>query len=123
MVRSRLRVAVFSSEYPPHVYGGLGTHVAEMTSALAGPVAFDLFVPVQGDYARCPSKVSLKAVAVTDGENNALLWLNYCKAAVKMAVSEPLDIDLLHCHDWITVAAGIKLRQVLNKPLVFNVHL
>src|SRR2546428_1797537 len=117
MGRSRLRVAVFSSEYPPHVYGGLGKHVAEMTRALAGPVAFDLFVPAQGDYSTCPTTISLKEVAVTDGENNALLWLNYCKAAVNVAVGGSLDIDLVHCHDWITVAAGIKLRQVLNKPL------
>ena len=105
------------------MYGGLGKHVAEMTTALAGPVAFDLFVPAQGDYSPCPSTISLKEVDVSDGENNALLWLNYCKAAVNAAVGGALDIDLLHCHDWITVAAGIKLRQVLNKPLVFNVHL
>jgi glycosyltransferase involved in cell wall biosynthesis len=94
-----------------------------MTSALAGPVAFDLFVPAQGDYSTCPSTISLKEVAVAEGENNALLWLNYCKAAIDLALRAALDIDLLHCHDWMTVIAGIKLRQLLNKPLVFNVHL
>src|SRR5260370_228591 len=116
------RPPAFSSEYPPEVYGGLGTAVSEMTTALAGPVAFDLFLPAQGDYSRCPPTVSLKEVAISNGENNALLWLNYCKAAANMAAGSALDIDLLHCHDWITVPAGLKSRQVLNKPRVCNGH-
>ncbi len=117
------RVAVFSSEYPPHVYGGLGTHVREITAALAGPVEFDIYVPTQGDYAQRPPRVSVQEVPVATGGNNVELWLHYCKAAVDAAVRTPLAVDLLHCHDWMTVIAGIKLREVFGKPLVFNVHL
>src|SRR5713226_7360988 len=119
----RHKVAIFSSAYPPHVYGGLGTHVREITSALAGSVEFNLFVPAQGDYGQSPPTVSLQEVSVGNGGNNVELWLHYCKAAVDAAVRAPLAVDLLHCHDWMTVTAGIKLREILGKPLVFNVHL
>ena len=30
--------------------------------------------------------------------------------------------DLVHCHDWITIGAGIMLKKELGLPLVFTVH-
>ncbi|MFH0835766.1 MAG: glycosyltransferase family 4 protein [Candidatus Micrarchaeota archaeon] len=30
--------------------------------------------------------------------------------------------DLVHCHDWITIEAGILLKKELRIPLVFTVH-
>jgi glycosyltransferase involved in cell wall biosynthesis len=32
------------------------------------------------------------------------------------------DFDLIHAHDWITFAAGIKIKQNTGKPLVLHVH-
>ena len=29
----------------------------------------------------------------------------------------------MHCHDWMTALAGIRLRKLLGIPLVYNVHL
>jgi glycosyltransferase involved in cell wall biosynthesis len=117
------RIALFSSEYPPHVYGGLGTHVGEITAAMAGRAKFDLFVPAKGDYANDRSAVRLHEVPITPAANNVELWLHYCHAAVKLAERAALSVDLIHCHDWMTVLAGIKLRSILGKPLVYNVHL
>lgn len=123
MDKLRHRVAVFSSEYPPHVFGGLGTHVGEITSALAGLVKFELFVPAQGDYAQVQPAISLHEVPIMAARGNVELWLQYCSAALKAAEGFARSIDLIHCHDWMTVAAGIKLREISGKPLVFNVHL
>lgn len=117
------RVALFSSEYPPHVYGGLGTHVGEITAAMNGRAEFDLFVPAKGDYATHSAAISVREVPVAPAPNNVELWLNYCDAALHLAEQTPPDVDVIHCHDWMTVLAGIKLRSVLGKPLVYNVHL
>jgi len=117
------RVALFSSEYPPHVYGGLGTHVGEITAAMSGRAEFDLFVPAKGDYANDSAAIRLREVPVAPAPNNVELWLNYCDAALELAEHNPPAVDLIHCHDWMTVLAGIKLRSVLRKPLVYNVHL
>src|SRR5687767_5172949 len=117
------RVALFSSEYPPHVYGGLGTHVGEITAAMNGRAEFDLFVPAKGDYANDPAVIRLREVPVAPASNNVELWLHYCDAALDLAERNPPAVDLIHCHDWMTVLAGIKLRSVLGKPLVYNVHL
>ncbi len=142
------RVALFSSEYPPHVYGGLGTHVSEITAALSRgnvgvalcghpssgyervateghpyKVEFDLFVPALGDYVDDRPGIRLHEVPVAPAANNAELWLNYCRAAVKVAERAALSVDLIHCHDWMTALAGMKLRSLLGKPLVYNIHL
>jgi glycosyltransferase involved in cell wall biosynthesis len=117
------RVALFSSEYPPHVYGGLGTHVGEITTAMNGRAEFDLFVRAKGDYANDSAAIRLWEVPVAPAPNNVELWLHYCDAALELAERNPPSVDLIHCHDWMTVLAGIKLRTVLRKPLVYNVHL
>ena len=44
-------------------------------------------------------------------------------AALELAERNPPEVDVIHCHDWMTVLAGIKLRSILGKPLVYNVHL
>ena len=120
---SKYKFALFSSEYPPHVYGGLGTHVAAITAALAGRVEFDLFVPALGDYVVDRPGIRLHEVPVAPAANNVELWLNYCKAAVRVAERAALSVDLIHCHDWMTAVAGIELRASIRKPLVYNIHL
>ncbi|MBN1503219.1 glycosyltransferase family 4 protein [Candidatus Woesearchaeota archaeon] len=32
------------------------------------------------------------------------------------------DFDIIHAHDWMTFRAGLKAKQVSNKPLVVHVH-
>lgn len=119
----KYRVALFSSEYPPHVYGGLGTHVGAITSAMNGRAEFELFVPAKGDYDNRSAAIRLHDVPVAPAPNNVELWLHYCDAALKLAEQNSLSVDVIHCHDWMTVLAGIKLRSLLGKPLVYNVHL
>ncbi len=35
---------------------------------------------------------------------------------------EGRDFDLVHVHDWLTVPAGIKIKEKFEKPLVVHVH-
>ncbi|HEX2271851.1 MAG TPA: glycosyltransferase family 4 protein, partial [Pyrinomonadaceae bacterium] len=96
---------------------------AVIAATLAGRVEFDLFVPALGDYVGDRPGIRLHEVPVAPAANNVELWLNYCTAAVKVAERVALSVDLIHCHDWMTAVAGIKLRQSIGKPLVYNIHL
>ncbi|AVH60475.1 MULTISPECIES: glycosyltransferase family 4 protein [Streptomyces] len=119
------RVVFLASEYPPHVYGGLGTVIAALSRTLAQrSVAVELFVPQQPGYAAAPPGVRLHEIAVEEATSNEEYWQNFCRQAVvraKEGLAE--DIDLVHCHDWMTAPAGIGFRDVLGVPLVFSVHL
>lgn len=122
-MNDRLRVTLFSSEYPPHVVGGLGVHVERLTASLAAEVSFDLFAPAEGDYRMANPAVRLHEVPATSARTDVEHWLYYCQAAARLAESSARAADLLHCHDWMTVLAGLRLRQATGRPLIFNVHL
>ncbi len=121
---ARRRVALFSSEYPPNVLGGLGIHVERLTAALADAVSFDVFLPERGDYVTADPGVRIHEVpAVPAVRTDAEHWLCHCQAAARMAEPAARAADLLHCHDWMTALAGLRLRETAGRPLVFNVHL
>lgn len=117
------RVALLSSEYPPYISGGLGVHVAQVIAALAGRVNYDLFVPTHDDYGSPQPGLYIHNVPVADARSDIEFWLRYCESAARLVLQAGLSVDLIHCHDWLTVSAGIKLRERLGKRLVYNVHL
>ncbi len=41
---------------------------------------------------------------------------------VEQLVSAHNDIDAIHAHDWLTMEAGIRAKELTNKPLVVHVH-
>ena len=119
-----LRVAFLASEYPPHVYGGLGTHVHALTTALAARgTRIELFVPRREGYDPPPPGVELHHVAAGRASSNEQFWLQFCRRATAMVRQRGGAIDLIHSHDWMTVLAGIPLRRLLNAPLIYSVHL
>lgn len=120
---SSYRVAILSSEYPPHIYGGLGVHVDQITAVIGGLAVCEVFVPEQGDYNCSNPNIHLLEVPVCGASTDVGYWLNFCKNAVKLANKSDIQVDVIHCHDWMTVMAGISLRDILRKPLVFSVHL
>lgn len=119
----KYRVALISSEYPPHVCGGLGVHVNQITATLGNYIAYKLFVPKRGDYVQLQSAIDLQEVDVPDASSELEFWLRFCQTVAVTAEQSLISTDFVHCHDWMTIMAGIKLRQVLRVPLVFNVHL
>ncbi len=124
----RLRTCFVSSEYPPHVLGGLGVHVDRLTAALAPLVDVDVVLPSSGreSYRTTNPQVALHSLGNAYATyDNPVSWLRFSKLAAarieRMARhSRP---DVIHCHDWVTVLAGIKCRWALGVPLVFHLHL
>lgn len=43
-------------------------------------------------------------------------------ADITAALSQDLDFDIIHAHDWMTMIAGIKVKQRTGKPLVMHIH-
>lgn len=121
---SGVRILQMASEYPPHVYGGLGTHVYELTSALGQRgVRVDLAVPARAGYAAPPAGVNLLEVPVTGAVSDAGFWLQFCHEAALAAERSWGRPDVIHAHDWMTVLGGIQMRDALRIPLMFSVHL
>ncbi len=43
-------------------------------------------------------------------------------ADITSAVASDIDFDIIHAHDWMTMLAGIKIKQQTGKPLVMHIH-
>lgn len=116
-------IALVSSEYPPHIFGGLGVHVERTTALLSDLARYDLFVPGRADYLLPPPAIQLHRVPVPNARTDLEFWLQFCGRVARLVEESPVHVHLVHCHDWMTILAGMALRQILHVPLVFNVHL
>ncbi len=43
-------------------------------------------------------------------------------ADIVTALSRKMEFDVIHVHDWMTMLAGIKIKQETGKPLVMHIH-
>jgi glycosyltransferase involved in cell wall biosynthesis len=117
-------VAVISSEYPPNICGGLGVHVAKITASLRERMKCKIFVPHRGNYAPLHPDIQINEIEVPPHSASELeFWLRFCYATVLSVRSSRFAAEIIHCHDWMTILAGLKLREIFGLPLVFNVHL
>ena len=64
----------------------------------------------------------IQSVAVNPDYNEHLLdYVNlYAERGGKLAKKIPHDV--IQCHDWLTVQAGILAKKISRKPLIFHVH-
>ncbi len=43
-------------------------------------------------------------------------------AEITSNLAAKIDFDVIHAHDWMTMLAGIKIKQQTGKPLVMHIH-
>jgi len=144
-----MRLLMIGWEFPPFFSGGLGVHAFYLTKHLAAkgvkilyvmpykgvkvsaPWLKILQVPVEGDigpYLQVLGDGSFRTAFGEDKypENPVEGARKYAENVVK-AVQEYIRMtgegfDLIHCHDWITFLAGMKLKEILGIPLVVTFH-
>jgi glycogen(starch) synthase len=121
------RVCFISSEFPPIIYGGLGIHVDKLSAALSGNLSVDVILPDPGreEYRQTRQGVRPVSVSVRASYDDSSSWrrfADYVPPRIQnLAAENPPDI--IHCHDWVTVLAGIKCKWQLGIPLIFHMHL
>jgi glycogen synthase len=128
-LRPSRKVCFISSEYPPSIVGGLGIHVGKLTTALASHMDVDVVLPrpekKRDTYWELAENIRTTTLPVDASYNDTGSWCRFAKNAVQELASRSKDDlpEVIHCHDWVTVLAGIKCRWTLNIPIVFHVHL
>jgi len=134
-----LKVMMFSTEYPPDTIGGLGTHVFELATGLGRAwVRLNVLAltphesRTSGDAgvtAHFIARKSLRAESTEDPEIYAMVreafkfndeLVNLGRRLIEGGEGPP---DLIHCHEWFTVPAALKLRELFDVPVVCTIHL
>jgi glycogen synthase len=118
------RVALFTNEYPPNVYGGAGVHVEYLSRELARlvPVEVRCFgaQDVVADNLRVKGYPAW-AEAARDTDARFGGALDAFHRSLEMA-RDTLDASVVHAHTWYTAMAGFLAKTLWGVPLVVTIH-
>jgi glycogen synthase len=120
-----VKALLLTREYPPHVYGGAGVVVDQLSRALRRRMAVEVrcFGERQGDagdiavrgYTPWP-----RLAAGPDGPRFAPA-LETLSIGLAMA-RDPVDADVAHAHTWYADMAGLWIRTLHRIPLIVTLH-
>lgn len=121
---------MFSWEYPPHMVGGLGQHVYDLTRFLAREnITTHIVSPAVKDYPtyQLIDGVHIHRVGSPAKEaDHFKTWIfSFNSEAIRKAVqlnSEIGGFDVIHAHDWLVAYAGRSVSKIFNIPLVSTIH-
>lgn len=125
-----VKVLMFSWEYPPHMVGGLGQHVFDLSRFLARRgVNIHIITPgvnENPDYQE-ENGVHVHRVGrpVREGENFKSWTFTFNSLAIREAVRISTQIkgfDLVHAHDWLAAYAGRSVARIFDLPLITTIH-
>ena len=118
------KVALFTNEYPPYVYGGAGVHVEYLSRALSK------LVPVE---VRCFGDQRVDAPNLT--VRGYPLWEETKRntdprfggavdafARSLLMAKDTLDASVVHCHTWYTDMGGLLAGKLWGVPYVLTIH-
>lgn len=125
-----MRVLMFSWEYPPHVAGGLGEHVANLVPALGRQgVEVHLITP---RWAGGPSeeegpnyhvhRIDPPTFEAPDIHSSAWQTNLVLEKHAENLWRSTGPFDLLHAHDWLVAFAPVALKRGFKTPLVATIH-
>jgi len=121
-----MKVLQLTREYPPHIYGGAGVVVDQLTQALKTRMK----VEVRCFGAREPTQDGVlvrgytaweRLKADTGGEPRFAPALETLSIGLAMA-RDPVDADVAHAHTWYADMAGLWIRTLHRIPLVVTLH-
>ncbi|MFP4125216.1 MAG: glycogen synthase [Alphaproteobacteria bacterium] len=118
------KVALFTNEYPPNVYGGAGVHVEYLSRALAKRIAVD--VRCFGDQRDDAPGLQVRGYPRWEAarENTDPRFAGALDAfhrSLAMA-KDRIDADVVHCHTWYTDMGGLLASRLWDVPFVLSIH-
>lgn len=134
-----MKIAMIGWEYPPFKAGGLATHCYGLTHSLANKnVKIDFYMPkTKQDVSSDNPNIRIIPVGETeifpyDRPDSKEIAGGFYEAVYKYNdlvvkkvlynISKHGRYNAVHCHDWLTMNAGIKIKEQTGTPLIVTVH-
>ncbi|MBI4701019.1 MAG: glycogen synthase [Deltaproteobacteria bacterium] len=119
-----MKVCFFAREYPPHVYGGAGVHLNNLSRELAQ--LMDAEVRCFGEQDRQEGRLKVKGYQawprMSEGEDKKFgSTLGTFSTNLSM-VRDRVNADLVHSHTWYGCLAGYFAKVLYDVPYVATVH-
>ena len=119
-----LQVAMFTREYPPHVYGGAGVHVDYLSRELARKISVEVHCWGKQNldrgnlHVRGQEPWNELAQGTQERFKAALEALSLNLTQVKKLT----QIDIVHTHTWYVAMAGFLAKKLYGIPFVLTTH-
>jgi glycogen(starch) synthase len=125
-----MRILMFSWEYPPHVVGGLGKHVAELLPPLGDTPDLNVHVVTPkwgpGEDIEKVGQATVHRVPPPsiDGDFYTGAWQTNMRLEeyANDLWQDAGPFDLVHVHDWLVAFAGVGVKRTQKIPLVSTIH-
>jgi starch synthase len=121
-----MKALQLTREYPPHIYGGAGVVVDQLTQALKQRMKVE--VRCFGERQPTDDGVIVRGYtpwerlkADKGGEPRFAPALETLSIGLAMA-RDPVDADVAHAHTWYADMAGLWIRTLHRIPLVVTLH-
>jgi glycogen synthase len=121
-----VKALLLTREYPPHIYGGAGVVVGELSRALSRRMAVEVRCFGEREGAG-DDKIVVRGYtpwARLAGEAEGPRFapaLETLSIGLAMA-RDPLDADVAHAHTWYADMAGLWIRTLHRIPLIVTLH-
>jgi len=134
-----MKIAMIGWEYPPFKAGGLATHCYGLTRSLSDKnVKIDFYMPKTKESVKNDKK-NLRIIEVGETEifpydrpdtkeikgnfYDAVYYYNdLVVSRVEKNIKSGNKYKAVHCHDWLTMKAGVKIKENFGIPLVLTIH-
>ena len=119
-----MKIALFTNEFPPNIYGGAGVHIDFLSQELAKLAQVE--VRCFGNQSVNDANMHVEGISssltkMVDDSNPQIKMFHNMSRNVEMAQATP-EADVIHCHTWYTHLAGIMTRELLQSPLILTTH-
>lgn len=119
-----MKIALFTNEFPPNIYGGAGVHIDFLSQELAKLAQVE--VRCFGDQSMKTESMHVEGInssltKMVDDSNPHIKMFHNMSRNVEMSQATP-EADVIHCHTWYTHLAGIMTRELLQSPLILTTH-
>jgi len=124
----QMKVAVIGWELPPAFSGGLGIHTFNLFGEMSKMIDVDVYVPKLGPlYPHYPFNVMAVDIGIRAAVNSYSVSYDFYEAVKRYnreleRISTINGAGIVHCHDWITFQAGMRIKERFKVPLVVTVH-
>jgi glycogen synthase len=118
-----VKALFITREYPPHIYGGAGVVVDQLSRALARRMA----VEVRCFGAREPRADGIVLRGYTPWERVGGKDVRFAPALETLSINlamarDPVDADVVHAHTWYADMGAMWIGQLYRIPLVVTLH-
>ncbi len=122
-----MEIVILTNEYPPHIYGGAGVHVLNLTRELSilENAGHNLHVFCFGEQREQKANLKVHGVNINfdipyqNLSHRRMIDTLFRNIFITGSVS---SVDIVHCHTWYTMFAGCLIKQIFNVPLIITAH-